>query len=50
MLFPHRNRSIVGDYNPYQKPGAKEIWKNDTPFLINNFIDYKSHTPETSIN
>lgn len=38
------------DYNSYQRPHAKRIWRNKIACLVNYFVDYRSHSSEISIN
>ena len=46
MLFSHRNKITVRNYNSYQRPNAKGIWKHRTCFIL-YFTHYSS---ETSLN
>ena len=47
MLFSHRNKITVRNYNSYQRPNAKGIRKHRRTCFILYFIHYSS---ETSIN
>lgn len=47
MLFSHRNKTTVRNYNSYQRPNAKGIWKHRRTFFILYFTHYSA---ETSIN